>query len=1351
MKKLKLLFILKIFVFLVIKAQENGFYIVGDFHQHTTFTDGSWSFDYVMQKNYDFKLDWWANSEHGGGFTMNGRESGKDLNQIVYWDQYVPNPIIGSYSTSGGHQRMWRWQSLKDTSFYCTLLNRLKFPDKTIIQGYEWNVPGHEHASLLILNNQFNQNPNCLPLAEFEYKFDNNDLDVVGGASMGWSKSNLTGHDKALEALQWLQTNYPKTSYVILAHPERKGAYNIAHIRNMNNIAPTVFIGFESMPGHQKGPDRGEYKPSYNSVKGYTFGGCGYFAAKIGGLWDALLSEGREFWLFSNSDFHDTIADFYPGEYQKTYTFVKSKNPQDIIDGLRSGNSWIVNGDLIDSLIFYVETLDSINQKGYMGSKLFFPKGKTIRLTIKVRDPEVNNNNVYSNYKNPELHHVDVIMGKVGKKIDPSDPQYNIDTVNTTKVIARFDKVGGIVDSKGLVSSKWTEKPGGWKEMTLIISNLRDSVYFRLRGTNHALNTPNETDGEGNPLSDGLLYPNNAAKAFADLWFYSNPIFVYTTNYKIEKIKINQPSDDLEEYIPPLTGQTQTKVIGNVDWTSSDLELGCEAKNNKDPQIVGVRFPDIPINKNREILESYIEFQVDATDKNTNPTKLWIFTEDNANPETFENKPFALSSRKKVNDSVEWIIPDNSFNVVGERYQSVDISKLVQYNINRNDWQKGNAMAFYIKGYGLREVESYDGDPEGSAALIIKYIMTEDDINEMRLKDSLYIIKKTLVDSVLNSISFLTEENYTIPSWTEFLIARKSFIDNPSKQNLIKLNEKIHNLKSYKYPYNIVININGDPSQRLSFNWFSNINGGKQKIQIVKGKTNDPTAFNNPWIIKDALVDTIKNLNYNASSNGLLQLAGIPTNNKKSYLRQRIMIDNLEPDTEYSFRVGSDSTWSEIGHFKTTSKSNKDFNFIYITDPQSNTLEMFEISAKTSHAAYYKYPNVNFWLHCGDMVETSGSNNSEWEWERFFETQKQIFMNNIFAPVIGNHDKSINKNFTYHFYTDSVSFDHSMSTTPGSFYYFTIGDVLFIAMSFEDYSKQGYLDSIASWIKKVVNSNKDKKWKIVFYHKAIYTGSYSHQDDNDARIVREKFAPLFDSLKIDIAFQGHDHLYEIIGPVKDYKLIQNAVTNQTMVPRHNRENLTGKLGGIFNVNDGTLYFLNNSAGKKKYEPKDSMAMENTYSLHGVNNYFSLFTGRFGQTGEPTFSYVEVKNDTFRISTYTVDDNGIASLLDKFMIIKPDIIDTTNNNPIDTIPTGIESNSLSRDFNVYPIPFDNKLYIESNNDVSHYYIYNIYGNLVNNGILNKGINEIELNNLSSGNYIIKIISNKEIYRKLLIKK
>ena len=96
-----------------------GTYITGDFHQHTAFTDGSLSMPYVMQKEDSVGLDWWVNSEHGGGGIKNGLVSGMDVKggTEVFWDSYIPDPILGKrvmVASSGDHSRghsvMWRWQ-----------------------------------------------------------------------------------------------------------------------------------------------------------------------------------------------------------------------------------------------------------------------------------------------------------------------------------------------------------------------------------------------------------------------------------------------------------------------------------------------------------------------------------------------------------------------------------------------------------------------------------------------------------------------------------------------------------------------------------------------------------------------------------------------------------------------------------------------------------------------------------------------------------------------------------------------------------------------------------------------------------------------------------------------------------------------------------------------------------------------------------------------------------------------------------------------------------------------------------------------------------------------------------------
>lgn len=70
-----------------------------------------------------------------------------------------------------------------------------------------------------------------------------------------------------------------------------------------------------------------------------------------------------------------------------------------------------------------------------MGQNLAL-KAESISIVIIVHDPSEPNHNTYSSYNTPTLHHIDLIAGKVKGKIDPASPEYAIDTVATTSVIA---------------------------------------------------------------------------------------------------------------------------------------------------------------------------------------------------------------------------------------------------------------------------------------------------------------------------------------------------------------------------------------------------------------------------------------------------------------------------------------------------------------------------------------------------------------------------------------------------------------------------------------------------------------------------------------------------------------------------------------------------------------------------------------------------------------------------------------------------------------------------------------------------------------------------------------------------
>ena len=491
------------------------------------------------------------------------------------------------------------------------------------------------------------------------------------------------------------------------------------------------------------------------------------------------------------------------------------------------------------------------------------------------------------------------------------------------------------------------------------------------------------------------------------------------------------------------------------------------------------------------------------------------------------------------------------------------------------------------------------------------------------------------------------QSDYTIPSYTELCKSAKS--GNQTEQE-----NAIANLKSSDMPYNVVMNIYGDPATEMAFNWFTNagITGGE--VQIVQGVVSDGSAFTTPLITVNATCTQVNSLNYNVSANKLDNLAAITNNTLKSYTENKALATGLLPNTTYSFRVGKNGFWSEIGTF-TTAKNNKDaFSFIYITDSQPYTYDQVDLVQRASHSAFTLYPNANFWLHCGDFCEAGNIDpSSEWEWEQFFEKQQDLFLKYPFAPIIGNHDNSVYQNFTKHFYTNNTVFDNV--SVPGSTYTFVYGNALFFAINSEEFNNSVYTDALISWMRSEVAAHSDIKWRIVYFHKTMFTGSGYYQNEPTGKAWRDKMAPIFDELEIDLALQGHNHVYQVLGPIKNKQLVQGAAFGQQTVLPANPGNITGKSGGTFNTQEGTLYFLNGSIGYEKYPPFLLNQMNNTGAT-GISNYSTLFTGRFGHEGDgvPTFSNIKVTTDTIFITTHELNNNS-TQLFDEIKIVKPDFV------------------------------------------------------------------------------------------------
>lgn len=378
------------------------------------------------------------------------------------------------------------------------VISREAVPEVIQFFGLELNSPGADHSSVIIPAGHDEADR----LRQIEQAFD---------AKEAFPRDPARDTEpKMIEALKAMDAQSPKP-VVIAHHPSRSatglGAYGLdtpGEFRNWNDTAPDVAIGMEGAPGHQATAQmRERFAPSVYS--GYfgkarprgayrkfpTMGGYDQMTARLGGFWDSMLGEGRHWWITANSDSHvhwsDGGADFWPGEYSKTYVHAQ-KSHAAILAGLRAGRVFVTTGDLISELDV---TARAAGVTAMTGETLSVPKGADVTITVRFRDPSMTN----ANGDNPSVARVDLIRGA----ITGATANRSADTNPSTRVAKRFR------------AGQWKTE-GEYVTLRYTLKRLDRSEYIRIRGTNG-------TELEPEPDTEGEV-------PWFDLWFYSNPIFI---------------------------------------------------------------------------------------------------------------------------------------------------------------------------------------------------------------------------------------------------------------------------------------------------------------------------------------------------------------------------------------------------------------------------------------------------------------------------------------------------------------------------------------------------------------------------------------------------------------------------------------------------------------------------------------------------------------------------------------------------------------------------------------------------------------------------------------------------------
>lgn len=243
--------------------------------------------------------------------------------------------------------------------------------------------------------------------------------------------------------------------------------------------------------------------------------------------------------------------------------------------------------------------------------------------------------------------------------------------------------------------------------------------------------------------------------------------------------------------------------------------------------------------------------------------------------------------------------------------------------------------------------------------------------------------------------------------------------------------------------------------------------------------------------------------------------------NTASALYHTATFSNLQPSTQYMYRVGNGETWSEWFHFTTAAVQLKPFSFIYLGDSQNDHKELW---SRAIRAAYSKAPQAAFILHAGDLINRT---NTDREWGEWFYAGGWIYGMIPTIATPGNHEFYREENqerkltVTRH-WRPMFSFpENGPQGLEELAYYVDYQQVRIISICSQSFLLNP-ADSVSqvAWVEGLLRNNPNK-WTIITLHHPIFSSA----GGRDNKSLRDAFQPMFDRYGVDLVLTGHDHTY----------------------------------------------------------------------------------------------------------------------------------------------------------------------------------------------------------------------------------
>jgi len=289
----------------------------------------------------------------------------------------------------------------------------------------------------------------------------------------------------------------------------------------------------------------------------------------------------------------------------------------------------------------------------------------------------------------------------------------------------------------------------------------------------------------------------------------------------------------------------------------------------------------------------------------------------------------------------------------------------------------------------------------------------------------------------------------------------------------------------------------------------------------------------------------------------------------------QVLLTNLIPGHKYRYHVGSPTyAWSDLYYF-TAMRVDQDWQprFAVFGDMgNKNAKSMSMLQEETMKG------NFDAILHVGDfaydMVNEDGLVG-----DAFMNQIQSIAAYVPYMTCVGNHENAYN----FSQYVNRFNMPNSDGKTFGGdnnhFYSFNIGPIHIISFSTEFYYYTGYgFDQIANqyrWLQEdLTNANKPENrakqpWIITMGHRPMYCTNLNKDDcvnrDDRVRkgmpyIFKYGLEDLFYNNGVDLELWAHEHSYERLYPIYDYKIMNGSAEEPFTNPKAPVHIITGSAG-----------------------------------------------------------------------------------------------------------------------------------------------------------------------------------------------